>query len=135
MFSCKGIHAIYSVFRLFLSIFGIRIVNKFTNIIFSDQNKMVFTASFRHFDFRRAVFELSPIYVMSVLARSLFKGTLRSSYEEDFDRWDLLKPSRVQWEKLLHSWECNGTYSIALLRNRTFYSILCDHKQPIKRPE
>ena len=35
----------------------------------------------------------------------------------------------------LHSQECNGTYSIALLGNGIFYSISRDHKQPIKRSE
>jgi hypothetical protein len=35
----------------------------------------------------------------------------------------------------LHSQECNGTYSIALLGNGTFYSKSRDHKQPIKRSE
>jgi hypothetical protein len=35
----------------------------------------------------------------------------------------------------LHSRECNGTRSIALLGNGTFYSISRDHKQPIKRLE
>ena len=50
------------------------------------------------------------------------------------------KTQRVQWNKLkrivqLHSQECNGTYSIALLGNGIFYSISRDHKQPIKRSE
>ena len=31
--------------------------------------------------------------------------------------------------------ECNGTFSTALLENRTFYLISRDHNQPIKRPE
>ena len=35
----------------------------------------------------------------------------------------------------LHSQECNGTYSIALLGNGIFYSISRDHKQPIKWSE
>jgi hypothetical protein len=36
----------------------------------------------------------------------------------------------------LHSQECNGTYSIALLGNGIFYSAISrDHKQPIKRSE
>ena len=35
----------------------------------------------------------------------------------------------------LHSQECNGTYSIALLVNGIFYSISRDNKQPIKRSE
>jgi ribosomal protein L33 len=35
----------------------------------------------------------------------------------------------------LHSQECNGTYSIALLGNGIFYSISRDHKQTIKRSE
>ena len=38
-------------------------------------------------------------------------------------------------KKLLHSWECSGTYSIALLQNGTFYLISPDHKQPIKPPK
>jgi hypothetical protein len=35
----------------------------------------------------------------------------------------------------LHSQECNGMYSIALLGNGVFCSISRDHKQPIKRSE
>ena len=31
--------------------------------------------------------------------------------------------------------ECNGTFSIALLENGTFYLLSRDHNQPIKRPE
>ena len=42
---------------------------------------------------------------------------------------------RVQWKKLLQSEECNGTISIALLENGTFYLISCNQNQPIKRPE
>ena len=41
---------------------------------------------------------------------------------------------RVQWKKL-HSWEFNGTFSIALLENGTFYLISRGLNQPIKRPE
>ena len=59
MFSCKGTNAIYSVFYLFPSIFGIGIVNTFTHIILSYQNK--------------GFFNCNRIYVRSVLARSLFE--------------------------------------------------------------
>ena len=46
-----------------------------------------------------------------------------------------IKTIKSAMEKLLHPWECNETYSIALSRNGKFYLISCDHKQPIKRPE
>jgi hypothetical protein len=64
---------------------------------------------------------------------------MRSPYEKHSDGCDLSKTQRVQWNKTyivqLHSQECNGTYSIALLGNGVFYSISHDHKQPIKRSE
>ena len=55
--------------------------------------------------------------------------------EKHFDGWDLLECNCTIRLFPLHSWECNGTYSIALLGNGTFYSISRDHNQPIKRSE
>ena len=42
---------------------------------------------------------------------------------------------RVQWKKTIALLGINGTFSIALLENGTFYLISRDHNQPIKRPE
>ena len=46
-----------------------------------------------------------------------------------------IKTIKSAMEKTIALLECNGTYSIALLQNGTFYLISCDHNQPIKRPE
>ena len=46
-----------------------------------------------------------------------------------------IKTIKSAMKKTFALLECNGTYSIALLRNGTFYLISCDYNQSIKRPE